>query len=228
MKKRYYVAAASLAVVTLIASPVLAKNNGGNNDGNDGNHGWNFGRSFARMIKIGNPVDTSKFLVVGTIVSKTDTTLTISVQKNVNVSNITNNQVTVTTDNNTKLGDGDSDNDDSFTLASLKVGDNVMVVGTISGTTLTATNIRLSTKEVKVQNMTAYGQVMSKTDTSVTIKNNVTGTSQTVTVNASTKVSINGENKTLVDIQVGDRGMIKFTTDATTTTSTAKTITLFR
>ena len=72
----------------------------------------------------------------------------------------------------------------------------------------------------------AFGEVTAKTDTSITVKNNVTGATTTFTTDADTQVKINGETQTLADVQVGDRGFVKFKTQVSG--FLAKMINLFR
>ncbi|HYE22151.1 MAG TPA: DUF5666 domain-containing protein [Verrucomicrobiae bacterium] len=112
-------------------------------------------------------------------------------------------------------------NGQATTLAAINVGDMVKAMGFIDNNVLKAEVINVSTPSQKV-----YGEVTAKTGTSVTIKNNATGETKTVTVNPETKVSINGEVKTAADIQVGDKGIVKF--KAMLDTLVAKVVQLFR
>jgi len=151
-------------------------------------------------------VHQNRFMVKGTVASVGTGSLVVTATKSENVPNMTNNQATVVVNASTKIT---GDKNDNFTLSNIMAGDQVIVHGTVTGTTLTATNINL--KSVK---KVAYGKVTAKTDTSVTITNTVTGTSQTVPVSTDTKVTINGETKTATDIAVGDSGWVKFKTRA--------------
>lgn len=170
-------------------------------------------------------LSSSQFIVVGTVASTTDSSVTVNVQKQVNVSGIANGQVTVLVNSSTVLGDSqkDNDDDDSFTLSSLKPGDRVLVQGSISGSTLTATSIRLL--QMKKSNV-VFGSVSAVTPTSVTITNAKTGTSQTITTNSDTKVMVNGTAATTSDIQVGDHGFVRIVNDVTG--FIAKLIAIFR
>lgn len=91
-------------------------------------------------------------------------------------------------------------------LADIKVGDKVMIKGEIEDNG----GLEADRVVVMVRPQRAFGEVTAKTDNSITIKNNVTGDVKTLTVNPDTKVMVNGEAKTAADIQVGDRGMVKF------------------
>lgn len=110
--------------------------------------------------------------------------------------------VVVAVDSDTKITLNDKT---EIRLADIQVGNRVHVKGETKNGGLVANHIMVINKPEKV-----FGEVTAKTDTSVTVKNNVTNTEKTITVNPDTKVTINGETKTTADIQVGDKGVVKF------------------
>ncbi len=195
----------------------------------DGDHaglfGWNHENMGLHLGIFKQNLDSSKFIIVGTVSAMTSDSITVNVQKQVNTQVAVNSQATVAVNSSTKLGDGNNDDDDSFTLSSLKAGDRVVIVGSVSGSTLTATNIRLLSEKEK-QKAVVFGQVTAVTPTSVTITNAKTGVSQTLTTNSDTKVMVDGQAATTSDIQVGDRGFVRFKNDVSG--MFAKLIALFR
>jgi hypothetical protein len=162
-------------------------------------------------------VQNNKFVIVGSVAASASGSLTLNVQHSINIS-VTNNQVSVVTNGDTKVTSNQKDT--TVTLANLKVGDKVVVSGTVSGSTFTATSIRVMYKTV------AFGTVTAKTDTSITLTNAKTGVTQTFTTNGDTQVKVDGEAVASTDVQVGDKGFVKFKTDASILI--AKFINLFR
>lgn len=131
--------------------------------------------------------------------------------------------ITIKTNSNTKimvLGDGKQ----SGAFADIKVGATVWAAGKIDGSVNTASWVHV--KGEKAQKRKVVGEVTAKTDSSITIKNNVSGQTTTVPVNDDTKVAINGEAKTMADVQVGDKGMVKIKT--VLNVAVAKFVHLFR
>ncbi|MBI4363310.1 MAG: hypothetical protein HY545_00475 [Candidatus Doudnabacteria bacterium] len=157
---------------------------------------------FGFPIKIQLGLD--KFVAVGTVAAVGSTSTTLNVQAGAHLNNISNGQITVATNADTK------------TSGSVAVGDKVIVRGEIGADgSLEADSIRVigeanGKAEAKAHKQVAFGEITAVTDNSVTIKNNVTGETKTLTTNDDTKVMINGEAKTTTDVSVGDRGMIKF------------------
>jgi hypothetical protein len=100
------------------------------------------------------------------------------------------------------------------------VGDNIMVIGKRDGATFVANHVFVMQPKSR-----SFGEVTAKTDNTVTIKNNATGESKTVELNPETQISINGEAKTAADIQVGDKGFVKYRVAADLV---AKVVKLFR
>jgi len=134
---------------------------------------------------------SDKFMTIGTIVSTTSSGLTLKVETSAHLKNIANGQVNIVVSNN----------------AEFKVGDRVAVSGTVNGVTLTAVKIhRLGTPANK-----AYGKVTAKSDSSISVQNTVTGAVLTFNIDGSSKITINGEAKTLADVNVGDAGKVKYT-----------------
>jgi hypothetical protein len=221
MKKTYAVLSVAAIALSLTATPALAKGHG--HDDNNGKHlGDVFGR-FDSLIKKsdddkGHGLASDQFVLTGTVGSATTGSIVITVKGSVNVPTLTNNLATVNVDANTKYF---ADKNQTVTLTDVKAGQQIVVSGTVSGSTLTAKNVRIIFPKGKV-----YGEVTAKTDTSITIKNNVTGTTQTFTTDANTKVNIDGEAKTQTDVKVGDKGFVKFKT--TLSGMVAKVINLFR
>jgi hypothetical protein len=210
--KKYIIALSIAALALTSAAPALAHSNG-DNKGKNG-----FGNFFKFGHKIDNRLDASKFILTGTIASKTATSVSVTVQTSAHVANVTNNIATVNVASDTKIT---AEKNETITLANLNVGDQVSVGGSISGAALNATNIHVTYPVKK-----AFGKVTAKTATTVTLQNSITGTTQTVTVNPDTKISINGETKAITDVAVGDSGWVKF--KVKTGVMIAKMVHLFR
>ncbi|MDP3741588.1 MAG: DUF5666 domain-containing protein [bacterium] len=162
-------------------------------------------------------VNSTHFVVTGTVASTTSGSITVNVKKQINAT-VDNSQATVNVTSDTKIT---REKDQSMALADLKAGDQLVITGNVSGTTMTASRIHLIAVRGK-----AYGQVTATTSNSITIKNAVTGVSSTFTTSADTKVSVNGESQTTADIQVGDKGFVKFKSEVSGLF--AKFIALFR
>jgi hypothetical protein len=213
----------SILALVLTATPAFAKN--GKDKDNRGDK--RFSKIFRQFGKrIDNNIDATKFVLTGTVASKTTASLVVTTQTTVHVPSLTNSLATVNVDANTKI----NGNSGAITIADILVGDKVIVMGNVSGTTLTATNVQVNTVKTPEAKKKAFGEVTAKTTTdgvtSVTVKNNVTGITQSVTVDENTKVVINGETKAVADIAVGDRGWVKFRDQAGT--MIAKIFSLFR
>jgi hypothetical protein len=212
------VIALSLLGLMLVATPAFAKSK--DNDHEDrGLHLGMFEKLFGS--------NQNQFVVTGSVDSIVTNGFIVKVNGAAHVSNITNGKVTIKVDTNTKFVG--TTNASSIDAAS--VGKNVLVMGNLTGSDLLATNVKiLSAKDDENKNelkkQKAMGSVTAKTDTSITIKNAVTGDTKTITTDANTSVKINGETKALADVQVGDRGWVKFKTVGTTLI--AKIVNLFR
>ncbi len=142
------------------------------------------------------------FVIAGTVKSVSTNSLVMTItHSHKNKTMLVNTDVTIKTDANTKimmLGKTVASSD-------IKVGMTIWAAGRTENSVNTATWIH-----VKAEKMRAMGEVTAKTDTSITIKNNVSGQVTTVPVNEDTNVTINGEAKTMADVQVGDKGFVKF------------------
>jgi hypothetical protein len=218
--KKYIVAFSIAAIAATAALPALAHDGGEN----ENRQGAKLGVRLDHFLDA-NP-DNSKFVVLGTVSSKTSGSLVITVKTTANVPNLVNSLATVNVNSDTKF----TSNNKVSTLADIVVGNKVIAIGTVSGSTLTATSVHINvdkkTEEQARKKAKAFGEVTAKTDTSITIKNSLTNTTQTLTVDEDTKVKINGEVKTMADVQVGDSGWVKFKTSAGV--MIAKIINLFR
>ena len=215
----FAVAAISLS----LATPVFAKN--GNSDKNEkNNRSFRVNEIFSKFKgefkgKVENKnFDASQFLLSGTVGSTTSGSIVVNVKGSIHVPTLTNNLATVNVDANTKYT---AEKNQTVTLADVKAGQQIVVKGTVSGTTLTAQMVHIMLPKGK-----AYGEVTAKTATSITVKNSVTGTTQTFTTDPDTNVKINGETKTTADVQVGDKGFVKFKTKISG--MFAKVVNLFR
>lgn len=214
MKKT--IAGLALAALALAATPGLVSAHGDNEGKGVGKY---FGGIFKRFDR---KVPATAFVISGTVVSTGSNTLVLNVQASANIPNLANSQATVATDANTKVT---GQKKTTLALADVKAGDRVEINGNVSGTTLTAANIR-DLGPVPPAPVTTSGKVTAVSATSITLQNGLANTSQTFTMDTNTKVTINGTAKTVADIQVGDAGMIKSKTAANIFTS--KIITLFR
>lgn len=211
----------SIAALALTTSVALAHND--NNDDDNGNKARVEGSveanehfNFPANIRLG----LEKFVAVGSVAARGSSSLTLNVQAGAHLNNVSNGQVTVAT------------NVETQTSGSVDVGDKVIVRGEIvANGSLEADSVRVigegnGNAEVKAKKQVVFGEVTAVTDSSVTLKNNVTGEVKTFATNEDTGVKVNGESKTTADIQVGDRGMIKF--KAMLDTFVAAMIRLFR
>lgn len=91
----------------------------------------------------------------------------------------------------------------TITIADIKVGDEVVVMGTkVDSTNITA--ITVYDKVAKPKRVEAQGIVTAKTDTSLTIQGKH-GSTTTITTNGDTKVTEKGTAITLADIEVGNK-----------------------
>ncbi len=161
---------------------------------------------------------SDQFSLTGTVGSTTSGSIVVNITSSRNVPAMTNNIVTVNVNGDTKYK---ADKHETVTLADIKAGQKVMITGSVNGSTLTAKSVQVKLPQGKV-----YGEVTAKTATSVTVKNSVTGVTQTINTDADTKVNINGEVKTVADVQVGDKGFVKFKTKLSG--MFAKVVNLFR
>ncbi len=205
MKK--FIAALSIAavVLSLAVSPVLAKEGRGNGKEKDEDRGLKLGRILREFRNDDNErhdVASNKFLLVGTVSAVTASTLSVNVKGSVHVPNLTNNVAQIMANTATKVY---GEKNKALIWNDIKVGQQVLVSGSNANSTLTAEHIKILAVKGK-----AYGEVTAKTDTSITIKNSVTGATQTFTTDSNTQVNVNGEAKTMTDVQVGDKGFVKF------------------
>jgi hypothetical protein len=99
----------------------------------------------------------------------------------------------------------------SAAMSDIKAGAIVWAAGKIDGSANLASWVHIKSEQ-SGEKKKIMGEVTAKTDTSITIKNNISGQTTTVPVNDGTKISVNGEAKTMADVQVGDKGVVKFKT----------------
>src|SRR3989344_7512420 len=211
-----------LGAMVLAATPVLANNNH-NDDGNRGkvrataNFKARLGNIFNKHEK---RIPADRFSIVGTVTATAAESITLTVEETVHANALVKGQsATVQVNTDTKFF---ARREGPVTFADIKVGDRVVASGKLSGSLYAATHVW----DLGIPAKKAYGKVTAKTGTSVTIQNNQTGRSQTFTVDGDTKVAINGEAKTIADINVGDAGMVKF--KSLGASLWAKIVTLFR
>jgi hypothetical protein len=196
MKKQ--VLALVLVGVMAALAPAFAKND----EGHD--RGVNWHKFFHFEDK-----HNDQFAVAGVIKSVGSGTVVITATSHSNVPNVTNNEITVKTDANTKVYTSSDKKNTTLTLANLAVGQKVTVTGTVSGTDALAKAV------VVINSGVVVGKVTAKTGNSITITNGVTSEVKTITTDADTKIKIDGETKTIADVQVGDSGWVKFKTVGT-------------
>jgi hypothetical protein len=207
-------AAFVLAGLLLVSASTALATDGQNRTGD--NLGGRTGLMAKLKLDLGNPENKDEdhrvdgmhglakngFVIAGTVKSVSTNSMVLTVthsHKNKDLKEGTD--VTVKTDVNTKimmLGK-------AVALTEVKVGMTVWTAGRTDNSVNTAIWIH-----VKAEKMRAMGEVTAKTNTSITVKNNVSGQVTTVPVNDDTKVTINGEAKTMADVQVGDKGIVKF------------------
>jgi len=180
----------ALVALVLAASPALA------HESEEGSIRAEF-RSF-----FGLRLGENKFHLNGTVVGTTASSIVVDVKAGSHVRDWIGEQATINVNADTKIYGKEKA---ELTLADVKVGDRIKIAGTIDGSILIALRIVDHGLPMK-----AFGEVTAKSDTSLTLQNNLTGVSQTVVLNEDTDVVINGEEKTTADIQVGDSGWVKF------------------
>jgi hypothetical protein len=193
MKKLISTLMLSLALVS-VAAPALA------NDGKD-HKGLNLKTQIGGMFRSWKGAE--KFGLVGTVTAISGSNLTINVETRAHLKDFTGTTAVIVTNASTKFATANKNT--TVTFADIKVGDRIVAAGKLDGTTLTAVKVW----EMGVPAKKSYGKVTAVTDTAITIQNNTTGTTQTFTVDGDTKVAINGETKTISDVQVGDVGVVK-------------------
>lgn len=226
MKKA--IAVLSLFALALTASPVFAKDRGHD----ENNEHAKFEASSEHHVKLNivdkffnKSVKNDRFVVLGTVSSLGDTSFVMSVDRGVNASG----SITVVVNGDTKIGNMNHE-EDNLAFANLSVGAKVLVKGEVSDNTFTAQNVKIidpAAVQAKLdKKQIAVGSVTAKTDTSLTIKNSLTGVEKTIVFDPETEVKINNELKAVADIQVGDKGWVKFKTDVNV--FVAKVIKLFR
>jgi len=200
-----------LSIVALLSGVNIAAANSHNKD-DDNQFRIQSKTQAESRIKIGWPKfdwkrsNVNQFVVLGTVIAKTDTSITVDGEAH-----------------NRKIDNGVlTAIVNAETTATVAVGNRVLIKGVVEGSVYTAKMVH-----VLPQRQSKFaGEVTAVTDTSVTIKNNVTGEEKVVTVEPETKVSLNGEVATTADIQVGDKGWVKFKTGVDAVI--AKFISLFR
>ncbi len=193
MKKLITTIMLSLALA-VVAAPALA-DEAKNHDGLDlKTHIGGMFRSWKGVEKFG---------LVGTVTAISGSNVTINVETKAHLKDFTGNTAVIVTNADTKFATANKNT--TVTFADIKIGDRIVAVGKLDGNTMTAVKVW----EMGIPAKKSYGKVTAVSDTSITIQNNTTGTTQTFTVDGDTKVAINGETKTVSDIQVGDAGVVK-------------------
>src|SRR5581483_9071493 len=179
------------------------------------------------LQKVNPPTAATEFVVVGKVNSVGTNSFVVDATGVLHVANMTNGQVTVKVDANTKF----TGTDNASSISATSVGKSVLVVGNVTGSDLLATKVNVGftkqeMKQEKKAKTVAVGEVTAVSANSITIKNNVTGDTKTITTDTDTKVNVDGVSKTVADVQVGDKGWVKFKTVGTTLV--AKFVHLFR
>lgn len=216
MKKA--IAMSLVAVSLFAATPAFAKEQG------DKHEVLHLGQ-IKNLFRKSN-MDNNQFLVIGSIDSTTTNSLLVKETAVLHVPTVTNGMVVIKTDSKTVV----TNEGKTAAMTDLKKDVNVVIMGTVSGSDLTASNIRIvktveKLKDHEKDNVVA-GKVNANTNGTVTITNGLTSVAKTITTDANTKVVIDGQVKTVADIQVGDSGWVKFKTVGTTLV--AKVFHLFR
>lgn len=218
-KKIYIIGGTTVALSMLAALPALAATHAGINLRLD--HKGPIGIGIHRPIA-GHPMSP---MVFGTVASINGTTISLTGKNNTTYS------VDAT---NAKVMKGFGT---VAQVSDIKVGDSLMVNGTINGTSVTATMIMDGQPPKpgvrgpkgplganRFMGNGSMGSVTAVSGNSFTIQNKGRGgktTSVTVTTDANTKVTKNGQADTLGDVAVGQMVMVKGTKNATTSTIAA-------
>jgi hypothetical protein len=145
------------------------------------------------------------FVLMGQVKSIAGSNIVITVNRgphNKGNNELANKDVTIVTNSDTNFR---VKGDENPALADIKVGQQIIVKGQKDGTSYVAAWVH-----VHAQKKHAFGEVTAVSGSSITVENNVTGATTVIPMDADTEVKINGETKTIADIQVGDRGMVKF------------------
>lgn len=224
MKKKYLIAASALTIA-LFASPAFAESG----KGEDGDR-FNLGRVISSLVKERNEdrkehreenredrkddrkhatstKATSTISVHGTVTAVNSTVITLSGKDGV---------VHTVQAANATFEDG--------SLATIAVGDTLKVKGTMSGTVLVATKIEEKGEKhrefkAKLENLRA-GIVTSVGSGVFTLTRFGTGSTSTITTNASTTVKVNGQATTTAAITPGS-AVIVVGSSSTSTPDTA-------
>ena len=222
MKK--YVSILTIAAFALmVATPALAHDK--DNNSNRGGELRGKARAEVRANTKSSLIDKlkirfgeDKFVIGGTVTAVSSASISVNVSAGAHVDSWINKVAIVAIDADTDFHIKNSKNAEA---SGIKVGDKVLIKGEIKdGTTFEANDIHVINRDK------AMGTVTATTDTSVTIKNSVTGVEKTVAIDPETEIKINGETQAAADIQVGDKGWVKFKTKVDVTV--AKIINLFR
>lgn len=128
-------------------------------------------------------------------------------------------------------------NNGTSSVSAITTGETIIVEGTISGTNITATSIKIGMSQMnqeregqQIDKNTTIGTVTVVSGTTITMTSKqsskdsttATETTTTYTVDAgSAKVTEDGKDSTVSAIVVGDRLMVKGTTSGTTITATS-------
>ena len=164
--------------------------------------------------------------VVGKVLTNDGSTLTVSGRQGFNNSKSGTTAAATTFTVNTTSSTKVTKNNAAGTVAGIAVGDTVMVQGTVSGTTVTATNIRDGVVMMAAGARGIAGKVSAINGTSLTVTTQARpngGTATTYTVDASNAtVTKNFSASSVSNITVGDAVVVQGTVNGTTIT--AKTI----
>jgi hypothetical protein len=214
MKKALAVLSISAVALTLTVTPAFAK--GG------GNGGW-FGGFFSRIFARFEPGNNaSTFVITGNVASTSSNSVTVKVISSVHVPNLNSGQATVNVASNTKFV---GQKNTTINLSNIAVNDRVSITGLVSGSTLTATTIRDLGLPPVMPNASS-GKVTAVSSSSITLSNALSGQTQTFNIASNARVTIDGQVKTVGDIQSGDAGSIR--SKNVSGTFTAQLINLFR
>jgi len=151
--------------------------------------------------------------ITGTVVAINNTQITIN-EKNGNI-------YTVDTIN-AKINKGKQ----TLELSDIKIGDHIVVRGTVNGSNVTASSIL----ENDMEKNGFMGEITSINNNDFTIKTINKGTqkaTQTVATNSNTKITKNNQPASLSDLALGQKVIVSGTRDATTNTINADTVKSF-
>jgi hypothetical protein len=162
---------------------------------------------------------------MGTVTAVSGNTITMTSKGRVTKDSATATETTYTVDTSSAKIEKDGT---TSTISSIVVGDTIIVEGTTSGTSITATTIQVGMNggknDTNFDKDSVFGTVTAVSGNTITMTSKAkdqNGTETTYTVDASSaKVTENGKDSSVSEIKVGDTIVVKGTTSGTSIVAT--------